>query len=883
MINSKDLRAFTKQILNEDDDYEDLNDYDVNHLDYHYIEKCSDIRELKKLLKILKSGKEGYFLQMEDAIQKKLEELDPSLKKEPLPKKEDIANELNDWVNMLKEKDQKLKNNNNKAIFSKKDNHSVLTNELTFNTEEPFEKITKKTNKSNKNTDERIKSTDYRKWDLYDVEKEVKKIDVEDENNEDTQDTNDHDIERKRKVESYAKRLNKEKHIPEVSNEIKQKSLEELKVLAEIEKNKGNDCYKSKDYEEALIYYTRSLDLLEMPNVYTNRALVNLKMARFAEAEADATAALQINDPKFNFKAYLRRGESYSRRARYREAINDFSEALKLEPSNKEAENFLIKAQQKYLEVEGELAEKLDVKIKESSKPSKPKKKMLIKEVDEIKNDDFILNTEKSLDSDSKKVEDITDNKINKYGDKNKKIEELIANDTFRNKNNSKQNSDNKNSDNKNSDNKNSDNNKNDDKTLEMLNKKVLIEEINENSTNLKINKSEKNIIIEETNDKSNIEINDEKLEIYNPINKNEDENNISKNTNSLTSNYNQDKNILNNNINKSNPQNVDNNEITLKKNKFDKTKDEDNIVKKDIEKDISIMKALKKTTNHGDNSNKTVNNADINILSEEEEEEESIYSNYSEDEYKENKKSKMKFEPEKKSKMKSYIDSLKFYNEFDDEEENDMNSFNEEEIRKKLEKLNELKRYMNKKFSLMNNSENDNEEYSEDEYDMNNDDDILILDDENEEKKIKNRINDDNNIIVLDEEDEDEEEGIENEYNNDSGKEELNYLEFLKAKEKERYELYEKTMNNKSSNDSDININIDVDEDDDNDNDDLSDIYNDDDDDELLNIINSQLKQGTMNDTEKNYISKLLKNRRSQASLGSDNSDFEDYDYDSN
>jgi len=54
MINTKDLRAFTKQILNEDDDDENLNDYDVNHLDYQYIEKCTDIKELKKLLKILK-------------------------------------------------------------------------------------------------------------------------------------------------------------------------------------------------------------------------------------------------------------------------------------------------------------------------------------------------------------------------------------------------------------------------------------------------------------------------------------------------------------------------------------------------------------------------------------------------------------------------------------------------------------------------------------------------------------------------------------------------------------------------------------------------------------------------------------------------------------
>jgi len=29
-----------------------------------------------------------------------------------------------------------------------------------------------------------------------------------------------------------------------------------------------------------------------MPNVYTNRALVNLKMSRFAEAENDATGKL---------------------------------------------------------------------------------------------------------------------------------------------------------------------------------------------------------------------------------------------------------------------------------------------------------------------------------------------------------------------------------------------------------------------------------------------------------------------------------------------------------------------------------------------------------------------------------------------------------------
>jgi len=156
---------------------------------------------------------------------------------------------------MLKKKDESLKNNNNKTIFNKKDNQSVLTNELTFNTEEPLEKITTKKNKTNatkktNTSDERIKSTDYRKWDLYNVDEEVKKLDDTDDNPQ--EEKNEHDIERKKNIENYARRLNKEKHIPAVSDEIKQKSTEELRALAEIEKNKGNDCYKSKDYEEAV-------------------------------------------------------------------------------------------------------------------------------------------------------------------------------------------------------------------------------------------------------------------------------------------------------------------------------------------------------------------------------------------------------------------------------------------------------------------------------------------------------------------------------------------------------------------------------------------------------------------------------------------------------
>jgi len=739
--------------------------------------------------------------------------------------------------------------------------------------------LPKKANKpkTQKNADERIKSTDYRKWDLYNVEEEVKKVDVEDENNEDVQEEmNEHDIERKKKAESYAKRLNKEKHIPAVSNEIKQKSVEELKALAEIEKNKGNDCYKSKDYEEALIYYTRSLDLIEMPNVYTNRALVNLKMSRFAEAEADATEALKMNDPKFNFKAYLRRGESYSRRARYREAINDFSEALKIEPDNKEAENLLIKAQQNYLDVEGELAEKLDVKIKESSKPSKPKKKMLIKEVDEIKDDDILLNTEKSLDNDNKKVEDIVTNKVNKYDDTNKKNEKLNINYTSRNENNSMKNYDIKN---------------NKDKEMKTSNKKVLIEEINDQEIKKSENSSKKKMIIEEINNESsesNNEIQNEKLN--NNLSKSEPQHTVFNNEKSkieeISDEINETCKIeeISDEINETCKIEEINDKINDTCKIEEINDDEEKIIKEeeDITKGISTMETLKKAaaTEDANNEKSMESTMAIQILSEEEEEEASIYSNYSEEESFEAKspKNKVKFEPKQKNRMKSYIDSLKFYNEFEDEEEeeeNIINGFNEEEIRRKLEKLHELKQYMNKKLRVVDNREDDDDDDNDETQEDNDENPIK---NNNEDKNEINNNNDDDDIIVIDEEEE-EEEGTENDYNDGFDSEELNYLEFLKAKEKERYNLYEKTMNNENETSNDADINVNVDEEDDCD---LSDIYDEDDDDELLKVINNRLRQGGMDDADKNYISKLLKNRRSQASLGSDNSDFENYDYDS-
>ena len=44
-----------------DNRYKDLPAYAVEHLDYKYVEKCEDADELRDLLKVLESGKEGFY------------------------------------------------------------------------------------------------------------------------------------------------------------------------------------------------------------------------------------------------------------------------------------------------------------------------------------------------------------------------------------------------------------------------------------------------------------------------------------------------------------------------------------------------------------------------------------------------------------------------------------------------------------------------------------------------------------------------------------------------------------------------------------------------------------------------------------------------------
>ncbi|KAF5934229.1 hypothetical protein HYC85_030400 [Camellia sinensis] len=112
---------------------------------------------------------------------------------------------------------------------------------------------------------------------------------------------------------------------------------------AEIAKEKGNQAFKDKQWQKAISFYTEAIKLYgNNATYYSNRAAassgigkVSFCSSSFLQAEADCSAAINLD--KKNVKAYLRRGTAREMLGYYKEAIEDFSYALVLEPTNKRA------------------------------------------------------------------------------------------------------------------------------------------------------------------------------------------------------------------------------------------------------------------------------------------------------------------------------------------------------------------------------------------------------------------------------------------------------------------------------------------------------------------------------------------------------------------
>ncbi|ORX89872.1 hypothetical protein K493DRAFT_410187 [Basidiobolus meristosporus CBS 931.73] len=162
------------------------------------------------------------------------------------------------------------------------------------------------------------------------------------------------------------------------------KDKEKRKLEAIGEKDRGNEHFKKGEYEQAIQYYSRSIELDPLNAVFPiNRAMAYLKLQRYPEAEKDCTLGLGI-DPN-NLKALWRRGIARRHMAKLSEAKQDLEKALKIEASNQAVKNELRLTTE---------ALKSQKKPNDPPKTKAPRRRLEIEEID-ADDDDMItpLNT----------------------------------------------------------------------------------------------------------------------------------------------------------------------------------------------------------------------------------------------------------------------------------------------------------------------------------------------------------------------------------------------------------------------------------------------------------------------------------------------------------
>lgn len=378
-------------------------DIPVHHLDYEYIEKCKDTKELERIILILRSGEEGFYPKLLERTEEILSQLKPHsrvlrkvtpvITKDLLDKKEqaELTNELNEWLEDVQKENEELESC--KRLRSIKYVPDVRTMRKGCSSKE------KKPNT------ERIKSTDYESWNKYDVDTELIKMDLEEEK-----------IKQKalkqEENQKEKKTINKEKKVR--ISEFSSKT--EAMYEANREREKGNEFFKSQEYKEALEHYTNSIQCYPTAAGYTNRAITYIKLKKHEKAIEDCRLALKY-EPE-NLKALLRLGLSYEGLKKYEEAFQYAEKVINIDPNNttaQELSNRLRKVcgnevrnntRMKIIEIDNKKSMNLKLKesnkdinakninVKENTKKENINCKENLNVLNNINNEEFIINGE---------------------------------------------------------------------------------------------------------------------------------------------------------------------------------------------------------------------------------------------------------------------------------------------------------------------------------------------------------------------------------------------------------------------------------------------------------------------------------------------------------
>ncbi|KAJ3598174.1 hypothetical protein NHX12_001687 [Muraenolepis orangiensis] len=292
----------------------------VEHLDYGYIEKCTHTKYLEKILRELRSGEEGMYPHLIQFCEDHLRTLDPTsraLRKEQpiatagsLPTEEwtEISQDLQQWQEEAKDYEMSRRPS---AMFHNAGNENIPPIRSSGASVPLGQNAA---SKAKKDPPKRALPRDYSQWDTFDVDRECERID----GNVSKKDT---------PAVINSGHVNIKPGVDVTTLTEKDKLL-----LADREKDKGNEAFRASDYEEAVVYYSRSLSIVPAVAVYNNRAQTQIKLKHWHRALQDCQRVLE-QEP-LNLKALLRRATVFQHQDRLSLAAEDLRAVLHVEPHN---------------------------------------------------------------------------------------------------------------------------------------------------------------------------------------------------------------------------------------------------------------------------------------------------------------------------------------------------------------------------------------------------------------------------------------------------------------------------------------------------------------------------------------------------------------------
>ncbi|XP_055716006.1 sperm-associated antigen 1 [Phlebotomus papatasi] len=301
----------------------------INHLDFDYVKQCTDSKELERICLILRSGEEGYYPDLTKCTEDRLKCLKPNskifrtdtlvLRQGQLDQEtsREIRQNLAEFTQSAKQKENDLKKSRNSLDI---DYPPVRQPRETSNA-----------GNSRKKSEDRIKSFEYQKWDKYDADAEVLKLDLQEEIQKEQ-------IERE---QSQKKKVIIEEIVSPIWGKLTKMEREELALKHKI---KGNEYFKTNDFEDAHREYTKCIEINPSAVGFNNRAIANIKLNRFKEAIEDCDECLKL-EPK-NLKALLRKAQALQLDDCKRSAYEVLQEILEIDPENSSALKSIAKLKQ---------------------------------------------------------------------------------------------------------------------------------------------------------------------------------------------------------------------------------------------------------------------------------------------------------------------------------------------------------------------------------------------------------------------------------------------------------------------------------------------------------------------------------------------------------